>query len=233
MQIINKPTRRLDAVTLEMIIVVALITLHDFLLSNALSLPLVLKHSTLAQLRSLDKYASSLEFLVPIIFFATMVILWLIGKNAWVRQIAIIFLAWVTLRLIVKVMLVVYIIISRPQTGVGVLLKDIIVMWLANFLLFGVWYWIVDGGGPDARRDGTVRRYDFGFPQRISSIPGWEGWQPGIWDYVYLGFSSSTQFGLGDTTALSIRSKLLLMLQIVLSIVIIVFIASIAITLIR
>jgi hypothetical protein len=225
--------RRLDIVTLEMIIVVIVITLHDFLLSNTLSLPLVLRHSALAQLRALDIVASSLEFLVPIVFFAAMFILWLIGRNAWVRHIAIIYLAWVTLRLVMKVALVVYIIISRPQTGVGVLLKDVIVMWLANFLLFGVWYWIVDGGGPDARRDDTVRRFDFGFPQRSASMPGWEDWQPGIWDYIYLGFSSSTQFGLGDSTALSVRAKLLLMLQITLSIVVIVFIASIAITLIH
>jgi hypothetical protein len=129
--------------------------------------------------------------------------------------------------------MVVFIITSRPQNGVGVLLKDIIVMWLANFLLFGVWYWIIDGGGPDARRDGTSRRFDFGFPQRSAALHGWEGWQPGIWDYMYLGFSSSTQFGLGDTTALSVRAKLLLMLQITLSLIVIVIIASIAVSLIH
>ena len=226
-------SRRLDIVTLEMIIVVVLITLHDFLLSSALSLPVVLKRSPIAHLRALDTVASNLEFMIPIVFFLFMVILWLVGRNAWVRNIAMVFLAWVTLRLIIKVGLVVSIIISRPQTGVGVLLKDIIVMWLANFLLFGVWYWIIDGGGPDVRRDGSAHRFDFGFPQRAASLPGWEGWQPGIWDYIYLGFSSSTQFGLGDTTALSVRAKLLLMLQITLSIIVIVFIASIAITLIR
>jgi hypothetical protein len=225
--------RRLDIVTLEMIVVVALITLHDFLLSNAVSLPFVLKRSSLVQLRALDTVASSLEFLVPIVFFIAMFLLWIMGRNAWVRRIAIFYLAWVTLRLILKVALVVYIIISRPQGGVGVLLKDVIVMWLANFLLFGIWYWIINGGGPDARRDGTARRFDFGFPQRAAALPGWEDWQPGIWDYIYLGFSSSTQFGLGDATALSVRAKILLMIQITLSIVVIVFIASIAITLIH
>jgi hypothetical protein len=233
MNTIPSRTRQLDAVTLEMIIVVVLITLHDFLLSNALSLPFVLRRSTLAQIRLFDGVASSLEFLVPIVFFVVMLVLWLIGQNAWVRNITIVFLSWVTLRLVGKVALVVYIITSRPQAGVGVLLKDVIVMWLANFLLFGVWYWIIDGGGPDARRDGTSRRFDFGFPQRSTTLPGWESWQPGIWDYLYLGFNSSTQFGLGDSTALSVRAKMLLMLQITLSIVIIVFIASIAITLIH
>ena len=216
-----------------MIVVVVLITLHDFLLSDALSLPVVLRRSTVSQLRSLDRVTSNLEFVVPIAFFVVMLFLWLGGRNVWVRHVAIVFLAWVTLRLVFKISMVVFIITSRPQNGVGVLLKDIIVMWLANFLLFGVWYWIIDGGGPDARRDGTSRRFDFGFPQRSAALHGWEGWQPGIWDYMYLGFSSSTQFGLGDTTALSVRAKLLLMLQITLSLIVIVIIASIAVSLIH
>ena len=83
----HQTQRRLDAVTFEMIIVVILITLHDLLLSNTLSLPLVLRHSTLAQLRSLDIVASGLEFWVPIVFSITMFILWLIGQNAWVRPV--------------------------------------------------------------------------------------------------------------------------------------------------
>lgn len=170
----HHPQRKLDAVTFEMIVVVILITLHDLLLSNTLSLPLVLRHNTLAQLRALDIVESSLEFWIPVTFTIAMFILWLIGNNLWVRRIAIAFLAWVTLRLVIKVFLVVYIIIARPQNGVGVLLKDVVIMWLANFLLFGVWYWIIDGGGPDARRDQAGQRYDFGFPQRIANMPGWE-----------------------------------------------------------
>lgn len=216
-----------------MIIVVILITLHDLLLSNTLSLPLVLRHRTLAQLRTSDIVASGLEFWVPIVFSISMLIMWFLRLNVWVRRVAVVFLAWATVRLVIKVALVVNIIVSRPQSGIGVLLKDVIGMWPANFLLFGVWYWIIDGGGPDAHRDHSIQRYDFGFPQRTVTLPRWKGWQPRVLDYIYFGFSSSTQFGLGDTTALSIRAKLLLMLQVILSLIVIVFIASVAITLIR
>lgn len=225
--------RRLDASTFEMLVVVTLITLHDFLLSDAMSLPLAFQRTTLGKLRALDRVASSLELVVPVVIFVVMLLLWLLRRNAWVRHLAIIFLAWVTLRLVAKVALVVLIVVSRPQTGVGVLLKDTIVLWLVNILLFGVWYWIIDGGGPGARRDGSARRLDFHFPQRSISTPGWEGWQPGFWDYVFLGFSASTQFGLGDTSALSLRAKYLLMLQVTLSFATIVFIASIAIGFIK
>jgi hypothetical protein len=110
-------------------------------------------------------------------------------------------------------------------------LKDTFVLLIVNFVLFGTWYWIIDPGGSHVRHDRTTRRYNFAFPQRMLPLQGWENWQPGFWDYVFLGFSSNTQFGLGDTQVLSLRGKLLIMLQITLSMAVVVFMASFAITL--
>ena len=225
----QNPSHRLDINTFEMIFVVALITLHDFLLSDSLSLPLALQHSTLAIARYWDKIVSGAEFMVPLIIFTAMIVLWLMGRNEWVHKIAIVFLSWVTLRLAAKVVLVLLIIISHPLKQAPGLLKDTIVMWFVNFILFGVWYWIVDGGGPRERRSGAPKRFDFAFPQRTVTFAGWENWQPRFWDYLFLGFCGSTQFGLGDTPVLSLRGKFLLMIQATLSVAIIVFIASIAI----
>ena len=67
--------KRLDLSTFEMIFVVVLISLHDFLLSDALSLPFALRHSTLLQFRSWDRVMSGLEYLVPIIIFVAMILL--------------------------------------------------------------------------------------------------------------------------------------------------------------
>lgn len=225
--------RQLDPYALEMIFVIGLITLHDFLLSDALSLPLTLQRSPLAEFRAFDRVVSGAEFIVPLAIFAIMLVLWLTGRNAWVHHVAIVFLSWVTLRLVVQVALVLFTVISRPPRGVAGLLTDTIVLWFVIFLLFGVWYWIIDGGGPRTRRDGSSKRFDFSFPQRITSHTGWEDWQPGFWDYVFLGFNCSTQFGSGDANTLSLRAKFLVMLQVTLSIAVIVFIASIAIGLIR
>jgi hypothetical protein len=223
----------MDPYALEVIIVLALITLHDFLLSDVLSLPLVLRRSALVQVRSWDTVATSLEFLVPVVLFGVMLILWLTQRNAWERRVGIIYLGWVTVRLVIKIGLVITIVLSRPQTGAGVLLKDSVVLWVVNFVLFGAWYWIIDGGGPRARRDGTAGCHDFAFPQHALSLAGWENWQPGFWDYLFLGFGGSTQFGLGDTSALSLRAKVLAMLQVTMSLAVIVFMASLAISLMR
>ena len=226
-------SKRPDTYSLEMIIVLAIITLHDFLLSNTLSIPGALGRIALARLISLDRVASGLEFIVPIAILATMLVLWFTESDQWVHTLAIVYLAWVTIRLTTKVALVSYVLASRPQSGVGVLLKDTVVLWIANILLFGAWYWIIDAGGPRARREGPAQRFDFAFPQRVASLPGWQSWQPGFWDYVFLGFCGSTQFGLADTLVLSLRAKLLLMLQAALSVTVIVFIASIAISVLR
>lgn len=228
----SKPNRP-DTFSLEMIIVLGLITLHDFLLSDALSLPSALGRIAIAKLRALDQVASGLEFVVPILILAAMLILWITKRDLWVHTLAVVYLSWVTVRLVLKVALVSYILASRPQAGVGALLKDTIVLWLANVLLFGAWYWIIDAGGPRVRREGPAQRYDFAFPQRVASLPGWQNWQPGFWDYVFLGFCGSTQFGLADTLVLSLRAKFLLMLQAALSVTVIVFIAAIAIAVMR
>jgi len=226
-------SKKPDAFSLEMIIVLVIITLHDFLLSNTLSIPGALGRIALTRVISLDRVASSLEFIVPIAILATMLVLWFTENDQWVHTLAIVYLAWVTVRLTTKVALVSYVIASRPQNGVGVLLKDTIVLWVANVLLFGAWYWIIDAGGPRVRREDPGQRFDFAFPQRVVSLSGWQGWQPGFWDYVFLGFCGSTQFGLADTLVLSRRAKLLLMLQAALSVTVIVFIASIAISALR
>jgi hypothetical protein len=226
-------SKKPDTYSLEMIVVLTIVTLHDFLLSNTLSIPAALGRIALVRLISLDRVESSLEFLVPIGMFAAMLIFWFTERDQWVHTLAIIYLAWVTIRLTAKIILVSIILASRPQLGVGVLLKDVIILWIANILLFGAWYWIIDAGGPRLRREASVPRFDFAFPQRVASLPGWQNWQPGFWDYVFLGFCGSTQFGLADTLVLSLRAKLLLILQAALSLTVIVFIASIAISVLR
>ncbi len=221
------PLGRLDTYTLEMILAIGFIPLYDFLLSDGMSLPLAIQNSTLGSLRLMDRVASGLEFWVPVVAITLLLILWLTGRNKWVHPIVIAYLIWVTLRLTAKVILVLEILLSRQQRGPGVLVKDTLVLWFVNILLFGVWYWIVDGGGPRVRHDAKVQRYDVAFPQRMAALPGWEDWKSGFWDYIFLGFAGSTQFSLGDTGLLSVRVKMLFMLQVTLSIAIIVFIASV------
>jgi len=89
-------------------------------------------------------------------------------------------------------------------------------LWAANIVVFALWYWLVDRGGPDRRASGDPRPPDLLFPQAQSEAPP-HGWTPGFVDYVFVAFTASTAFSPTDTAPLTPRVKVLMMAQSVLS----------------
>jgi hypothetical protein len=88
------------------------------------------------------------------------------------------------------------------------------VLWLTNVLIFGIWYWELDRGGPARRltRSNASTPPDFLFPQMAQ--PGLApGWRPGFVDYLYTSFTNATAFSPTDTMPLSAMAKLLMAIQ--------------------
>ncbi len=84
-------------------------------------------------------------------------------------------------------------------------------IWFTNVIVFGLWYWELDGGGPPARlRDPSAPR-DFAFVQMTDPEVAKPGWRPHFSDYFYLSFTNSTAFSPTDTMPLSATSKLLML----------------------
>jgi len=111
------------------------------------------------------------------------------------------------------------------------LLIDAVLVWLMNLIVFTLWYWMLDRGGPDRRGTPRERRRDWLFPQDQSTVEGWERWKPGFSDYLYAAFAYSASFGPNDTQMLSQRFKYLSMAQTLLSLMVVVMIAARAINL--
>jgi hypothetical protein len=111
------------------------------------------------------------------------------------------------------------------------LLIDAVLVWLMNLIVFTIWYWMLDRGGPDRRGTPQAARRDWLFPQDQSSVEGWEDWKPGFSDYLYAAFAYSASFGPNDTQMLSQRFKVLSMTQTILSLMVVVMIAARAINL--
>jgi uncharacterized membrane protein len=85
-------------------------------------------------------------------------------------------------------------------------------IWLTNVLVFGLWYWELDRGGPAARKSDDHPKPDFLFPQM--SVPAASpGWTPNMLDYIYTSFTNATAFSPTDTLPLTGWAKLLMMLQ--------------------
>jgi uncharacterized membrane protein len=86
-------------------------------------------------------------------------------------------------------------------------------IWAANVLIFALWYWELDRGGP-ADRCHAVRLYpDFLFPQNQQPDLAPADWRPSFADYLYLSFTNAISFAASDVTPLTRWAKMMMMLQ--------------------
>jgi hypothetical protein len=99
-------------------------------------------------------------------------------------------------------------------------------IWTGNLLIFSLIYWLVDGGGPDARLNHKIPYPDFDFPAMDESAPVRPNWQPGVIDYLFLGFTTSTAFSPTEAMPMTPRAKLLVMLQSCISLITIAIVAA-------
>ena len=110
------------------------------------------------------------------------------------------------------VLLCVHLVNGSHDNGRGLILACV-VLWVTNVLLFGLWYWELDRGGPVARAIGEPDYPDFLFPQMAE--PRWSpaGWRPGLIDYLYVSFTNATAFSPTDTMPLTATAKSLMSVQ--------------------
>jgi len=136
-----------------------------------------------------------------------------------------------TLGLIISLILLIG---SLPahKTPPGTLLISAASLWATNILVFALWYWRLDAGGPH-QRDKRARHSNgaFLFPQMMMSEKalreaGQQGWSPNFFDYLFLAFNTNTAFSPTDTPVLTRWAKILMMLQSLLSLLIIALLAA-------
>jgi len=101
---------------------------------------------------------------------------------------------------------------DQHRERLGPLLLDALNVWATNVIVFALWYWQLDSGGPQARRAATGPP-DFLFPQIATPEFAPPNWQPQFLDYLYLSFTNSTAFSPTDTMPLSRWAKMLMLVQ--------------------
>ena len=92
------------------------------------------------------------------------------------------------------------------------LLAEGAIVWLGNNLAFALLYWLLDGGGPNARTQRAVP-VDLAFTQHMSPELAPEGWHPVFLDYLHLGFTNATAFSPTDVMPLTLRAKYTMLVQ--------------------
>ena len=108
------------------------------------------------------------------------------------------------------------------------LLLDAINIWATNVIIFALWFWALDRGGPAARGLVSEQNSDFLFTQQQTTVDRaqFPNWSPGFIDYLFLAFTNATAFSPADTFPLTVRAKLLMMAEAAISLATIAIVAS-------
>jgi hypothetical protein len=99
---------------------------------------------------------------------------------------------------------------GQEKSGPELLLKGLTI-WGTNVIVFGLWFWGLDRGGPIERCAPKPPPPDFQFPQLENPQLAEPDWHPRLVDYLYLSFTNSIAFSPTDAMPLTRRAKLLML----------------------
>jgi hypothetical protein len=153
------------------------------------------------------------------------------GKRSLNRALGILINGITTLALSGSVILLVRALPSHRETPMKLLLSGGL-LWLTNVIVFALWYWRLDGGGPTVRHEEKkFGSTSFLFPQM--QVPHDERaqfacahWRPRFLDYLFVAFTQSSTFGPTDAPLLAHWAKVLSMIQIFISLSIVILLIS-------
>ncbi|HEY4609021.1 MAG TPA: hypothetical protein VIH06_07445, partial [Ilumatobacteraceae bacterium] len=106
-------------------------------------------------------------------------------------------------------------------------------IWLTNVMVFAMWYWNLDRGGPAARANALQSYPDFLFPQMTVSDVSPPEWEPRFFDYLYLSFTNAAAFSPTDTLPLARWAKLTMMVQSIISLATVVLVIARAVNILK
>ncbi len=106
-------------------------------------------------------------------------------------------------------------------------------IWLTNVIVFALWYWEFDRGGPVARANAARVYPDFQFVQMANPELAPPHWEPAFGDYLYLSFTNAAAFSPTDVMPLSRWAKTAMLLQSAVSIVTVVLVLARAVNILK
>jgi hypothetical protein len=112
-----------------------------------------------------------------------------------------------------------YLIVKSNADGRELLFGGV-TLWVTGILLFALWYWEIDRGGPIRRGTPAEDRPDFAFPQMQEPSWGPPDWSPRLPDYLYMSLINAATFAPPESMPpLTGQAKLVMSLQTLASLV--------------
>lgn len=149
-------------------------------------------------------------------------------ESRWLRLVTGLMILTITVGVAVSaVRLVIGILQKASFTSPGELLAIGAIAWISNVIAFAFWYWHLDRGGPAARARGASEvRPAFRFPEESLPDTVGPGWFPQYVDYFALSFNTATAFSPTDVSAIRHWSKLMLILEAGISLIVVVLVVA-------
>jgi uncharacterized membrane protein len=154
-------------------------------------------------------------------------------ESIWIRQAVIGLVLLVTLANVASMVLLVHHLLVGKVSQGRKLIYSAVAVWLTNVILYGVWFWEVDRGGPHRRASNDKLVIDLQFPQMENPSLAPENWRPRFTDYLYTSFANGTSFAPADAMPLTFRMKVLFTTESVVSLVTIAVVAARAVNILR
>jgi len=154
-----------------------------------------------------------------------------IGKRSLNHALGIMINGITTAALMGSVVLLVRALPSHKESPLA-LLRSGGLLWLTNVIVFALWYWRLDGGGPTRRHEEKkFGSTSFLFPQMQLERTErgrfeCEDWRPRFVDYLFVAFTQSSTFGPTDAPLLARWAKVLAIIQIFISLSIVILLIS-------
>ncbi|MGH7869059.1 MAG: hypothetical protein ACREP9_15830 [Candidatus Dormibacteraceae bacterium] len=107
------------------------------------------------------------------------------------------------------------------------------VLYATNIIVFSLWYWEFDRGGPADRAMGLHLHPDLLFPQMASPQLASLNWEPTYVDYLYLAFTNATAFSPTDVMPLKRWAKMAMLVQSAISFLLVILVIARAINILH
>jgi len=155
------------------------------------------------------------------------------NEAKWVRVLTLSLIAAITLANIIYMSLLVHHLLRAHVTAGRSLIYSAIAVWITNVIVYGLWFWEIDRGGPHRRSNGEIIYPDIQFPQMENPKLAPENWRPRFTDYLYTSFANGTSFAPADAMPLTLRAKTLFVAESVVSLVTIAIVAARAVNILH
>ena len=154
--------------------------------------------------------------------------------RGWERGLALTLLGLTVAANFTSIGLLVHELIARSSDMSGrQLLAGALTVWAENVIVFALWFWELDRGGPRRREADGGDTPDFLFPQMTDGKDIVPGWQPAFSDYLYTSSTNATAFSPTDTLPISGWAKLLMSAQSLSSFVLVVLVTARAVNILK